>query len=85
MVAATGARILAAVDLKNNHFNLFVVAISVGFGMIPLVAPNFFKNLPHDLHPLLESGIFALRAGCGRSERLLQRCRSKAGPRKQTR
>jgi len=57
MVAATGARILAAVDFKNNHFNLFVVAISVGFGMIPLVAPNFFKNLPHDLHPLLESGI----------------------------
>ncbi len=57
MVAATGARILATVDFKNNHFNLFVVAISVGFGMIPLVAPNFFKNLPHDLHPLLESGI----------------------------
>jgi len=57
MVAATGARILATVDFKNNRFNLFVVAISVGFGMIPLVAPNFFKNLPHDLHPLLESGI----------------------------
>ena len=57
MVAATGARILAGVDFKNNHFNLFVVAISVGFGMIPLVAPNFFKSLPHDLHPLLESGI----------------------------
>jgi uracil-xanthine permease len=57
MVAATGARILTAVDFKNNRFNLFVVAISVGFGMIPLVAPNFFKNLPHDLHPLLESGI----------------------------
>ena len=57
MVAATGARILATVDFRNNHFNLFVVAISVGFGMIPLVAPNFFKNLPHDLHPLLESGI----------------------------
>jgi len=34
-----------------------VVAISVGFGMIPLVAPNFFKHLPHGLHPLLESGI----------------------------
>ena len=57
MVAATGARILTAVDFKNNRYNLFVVAISVGFGMIPLVAPNFFKNLPHDLHPLLESGI----------------------------
>jgi xanthine/uracil permease len=57
MVAATGARILATVDFKNNQFNLFVVAIPVGFGMIPLVAPNFFRNLPHDLHPLLESGI----------------------------
>jgi uric acid transporter len=57
MVAATGVRILAAVDFKNNRYNLFVVAISVGFGMIPLAAPGFFKNLPHDLQPLLESGI----------------------------
>jgi xanthine permease len=57
MVAATGARILTAVDFKNNRYNLFVVAISVGFGMIPLVAPNFFRHLPHGLHPLLESGI----------------------------
>src|SRR6516165_569313 len=57
MVAATGARILTAVDFRKNQFNLFIVALSVGFGMIPLVAPNFFKNLPHELHPLLESGI----------------------------
>jgi NCS2 family nucleobase:cation symporter-2 len=57
MVAATGARILTNVDFKNNRYNLFVVAISVGFGMIPLAAPNFFRNLPHDLQPLLESGI----------------------------
>ena len=45
------------VDFKTNSFNLFVVAISVAFGMIPLVAPNFFKDLSHALHPLLESGI----------------------------
>jgi NCS2 family nucleobase:cation symporter-2 len=57
MVAATGARILTAVDFKTNRYNLFVVAISVGFGMIPLAAPGFFRNLPHDLQPLLESGI----------------------------
>ncbi len=57
MVAATGARILATVDFRANRFNLFVVAISVGFGMIPLMAPGFFKNLPDELHPLLESGI----------------------------
>ncbi len=57
MVAATGARILTNVDFKTNRNNLFVVAIAIGFGMIPLVAPNFFKQLPHELHPLLESGI----------------------------
>jgi uric acid transporter len=57
MVAATGARILTGVDFKTNRFNLFVVAISVGFGMIPLVAPNFFRHTPDVLHPLLESGI----------------------------
>lgn len=57
MVAATGARILTAVDFRGNRFNLYVVAISIGFGMIPLVSPTFFKNLPDALHPLLESGI----------------------------
>ncbi|MEH3144836.1 MAG: nucleobase:cation symporter-2 family protein [Methylobacterium frigidaeris] len=57
MVAATGARILATVDFRTNQKNMFVVAVAVGFGMIPLVAPTFFRNLPHALHPLLESGI----------------------------
>ena len=57
MVAATGARILTGVDFKANRYNLFVVAISVGFGMIPLVAPNFFRHTPDVLHPLLELGI----------------------------
>jgi len=56
-VPTAGARILTAVDFKNNRYNLFVVAISVGFGLIPLAAPNFFRNLPHELQPLLESGI----------------------------
>jgi uric acid transporter len=57
MVAATGARLLTNVDFKSNSRNLFVVAISVGFGMIPLVSGNFFKQLPAVLQPLLESGI----------------------------
>lgn len=57
MVAATGARILTGVDFKTNRYNLFVVAISVGFGMIPLVAGNFFHQFPAALKPLLESGI----------------------------
>lgn len=57
MVAATGARILQAVDFRTNRHNLFVVALAIGFGMIPLVAPGFFRQMPHALHPLLESGI----------------------------
>jgi NCS2 family nucleobase:cation symporter-2 len=57
MVGATGVRILGAVDFARHRNNLFIVAVSVGFGMIPLVAPSFFKQMPHALHPLLESGI----------------------------
>ncbi|MBV9631019.1 MAG: purine permease [Xanthobacteraceae bacterium] len=57
MVAATGIRILAAVDYKTNRNNLFIVAIAIGFGMIPLVAPTFFANFPKPLEPLLNSGI----------------------------
>ena len=57
MVAATGIRILAGVDFAKNRNNLFVVAVSIGFGMIPLVAPNFKMWMPHGIHPLIESGI----------------------------
>jgi uracil-xanthine permease len=57
MVAATGIRILGGVDFKHNRFNALVVAISIGIGMIPLIAPNFKQWMPHGLHPLIESGI----------------------------
>jgi uracil-xanthine permease len=57
MVAATGIRILSGVDFKTNRFNSLVVAISIGIGMIPLIAPNFKQWMPHNIHPLIESGI----------------------------
>jgi xanthine permease len=57
MVAATGIRILATVDFAARRNNLYVVAISIGFGLIPLVAPTFFAKLPKDLEPILNSGI----------------------------
>lgn len=57
MVAATGIRILGGVDYKNNRNNLFIVAVSIGIGMIPLIAPNFKQWMPHSIHPLIESGI----------------------------
>jgi uric acid transporter len=57
MVAATGIRIFASVEYKTNRNNLFIVAISMGFEMIPLVAPTFFATLPRSLEPLLNSRI----------------------------
>jgi NCS2 family nucleobase:cation symporter-2 len=57
MVAATGIRILSTVDYKNNRNNLYIVALSIGFGLIPLVAPRWTQHMTHSLHPLLESGI----------------------------
>ncbi|MFO1144460.1 MAG: nucleobase:cation symporter-2 family protein [Amaricoccus sp.] len=57
MVAATGVRILSRVDFTSSRNNLFVVAISIGMGMIPLVAPDFKMWLPHAIHPLIDSGI----------------------------
>lgn len=56
MVAATGIRILSRVNFDNRH-NMFIVAISIGVGMIPLVAPKFFDLMPKALGPLLHSGI----------------------------
>jgi uric acid transporter len=57
MVCATGIRILGGVDFQKNRHNLYVVAIGVGFGMIPLVADKFFSQMPKALSPLLGSGI----------------------------
>jgi len=57
MVAATGIRILSTVDYKGNRNNLYIVALAIGFGLIPLVAPRWTQHMAHSLHPLLESGI----------------------------
>ena len=57
MVAATGIRILSGVDFKNNRHNAMIVAVSIGIGMIPLIAPNFKQWMPHAIHSLIESGI----------------------------
>jgi len=57
MVAATGIRILANVNFRDNRNNLYIVALSIGAGLIPLVAPRWTQQMAHGLHPLLESGI----------------------------
>jgi uric acid transporter len=57
MVAANGIKVLAGVDFVKNHHNLFIVAVSIGLGLVPVVSPQFFAKLPPSLSPLLHSGI----------------------------
>ncbi|WP_425806281.1 nucleobase:cation symporter-2 family protein [Desulfitobacterium sp. Sab5] len=57
IVAASGIRTLSKVDFDKNPQNLFVVAISVGIGLIPLVAPDFFKLFPAWSQTIVHSGI----------------------------
>ena len=57
MVAATGIRILASVDYERQRGNAIIVAVAIGFGMIPLVSPTLFHAAPEMLRTLLDSGI----------------------------
>jgi uric acid transporter len=57
MVAANGIKVLSRVDFVKNHHNLFIVAVSVGMGLVPVVSPHFFAKLPPALAPILHSGI----------------------------
>lgn len=56
MVLATGIKVLSRVDF-HNRYNLYIVAISLGMGMIPTVAKDFFGQMPAGMAPLLHSGI----------------------------
>ncbi len=57
MVAATGIKILATVDYVKHPRSVLVIAISIGFGVIPIVAPKFFAFVPPVLGPIVNDGI----------------------------
>src|SRR6202453_833089 len=57
MVAATGIKILSTVDYAKQRNSVLVVAISIGFGLIPIVAPTFFHVFPDTLKPIFGDGI----------------------------
>ena len=56
MVTASGMKVLGRVEFKNVG-NLYIVAISLAVGMLPVVSPHFFSKLPSSLGPILESPI----------------------------
>ena len=55
-VAASGIRTLSKVNYRNN-MNLIIVATSIGFGMIPIAAPNFYDHFPTWFATIFHSGI----------------------------
>lgn len=57
MVAATGIKILSTVDFAGQRNNVLVVAVSIGFGLIPIVSPTFFHTFPDALKPIVGDGI----------------------------
>lgn len=57
IVAASGIKSLSKVDFEKNNNNIFIVAISIGVGLIPMVAPKFFQFFPVWSQTILHSGI----------------------------
>lgn len=56
MVCATGIKILSGVNYAERG-NLFIVGVSIVLGMIPVLAPGFYANVPQFLDPITHSGI----------------------------
>jgi xanthine permease len=55
-VAASGIRTLSKVNYQGNN-NLLIVAVSVGFGLLPNLSPSFWNSLPEGLGTVMHSGI----------------------------
>lgn len=58
MVATSGIRTLSKVNFVGTN-NAMIVAISLGLGLIPLAAPDFYHYLPQWAQLILHSGITA--------------------------
>ncbi|MFI8415141.1 nucleobase:cation symporter-2 family protein [Serratia sp. NPDC078593] len=56
MVAVSGIRTLGKVDYKNNN-NPMVVALTLGIGMLPVLVPQIFQQMPTAAGMFLHSGI----------------------------
>jgi uric acid transporter len=55
-VTAVGVRTLHKVPFAGTN-NLMIVAVSLGVGMLPVVAPDFYKQLPATLQIIVGSSI----------------------------
>lgn len=59
-VAASGIKTLARAGLGDSN-NLLIVAVALGFGVLPIASPNFWVRFPEVVQTVMGSGI---SAGC---------------------
>lgn len=59
-VAASGVRTLSRARLSDSN-NLLIVAVALGFGLLPIAAPGFWSHFPQVVQTVMGSGI---SAGC---------------------
>lgn len=55
-VTASGIRMLSSVSYRNN-MNLIIVAVTIGVGLIPTAAPDFYNQFPNWFQTIAKSGI----------------------------
>ena len=55
-VTASGIRTLSKVDYRNN-MNLLIVAVSITFGMLPVMKPDIYQAFPEWFQVIFHSGI----------------------------
>ena len=56
MVTAIGIRTLNKVSYKDNH-NLLIIAVSLSVGMLPVIAPDFYRHFPANFQTIFGSAI----------------------------
>ncbi|MCW2526541.1 MAG: putative xanthine/uracil permease [Pseudonocardiales bacterium] len=56
MVTAIGIRTLNKVSYEDNH-NLLIIAVSLSLGMLPVIAPDFYRHFPNNFQIIFGSAI----------------------------
>jgi xanthine/uracil permease len=56
MVTAIGIQTLNKVTFEGNH-NLLIIAVSLSFGLIPTIQPNFYMHFPSNFQIIFGSSI----------------------------
>ncbi|WP_044042939.1 nucleobase:cation symporter-2 family protein [Caballeronia insecticola] len=57
VVVAAGVQTLAKVDFEKNRYNVLIVGFTIATALIPVMAPQVFKQMPDWTQPFVHSGV----------------------------